>query len=50
MDKMLDAGFWMLSLKKEVMLILRPLKNVHFCSRSRTILQDSRIGQLLSCP
>ena len=28
----------------------RPLKNVQFCSRPRAILQDSRIGQLTSCP
>ena len=26
------------------------MKNVQFCSSSRTILQDSRIGQLSSCP
>ncbi len=27
MDKMLDAGFWMLSLKKEVMLILSTIEH-----------------------
>lgn len=30
--------------------MLRPLKNVQFCSRSRTIPQDSGIGQQSGCP